>query len=602
MAIQAFDKEKGYWFTGNGSFVSNEYVIYANGLDGNPPNPIATKYGNIFNLDYIDKRRGPFEEFISLLTTAAERAAINEKLNLKLKLQQLRRNNTAGFDVLWFDKIEDAIKQEDYSAAYTLLMRRDRDIEKFAQELSAAGATVAHSTTFYNSQFANFLKTKLDNFQQWENGFSVGLNNNVDFEEMVNEYFTKVLNVNLEDNISAQLLRDKFVDDLQAISDASGGQIGMAFAMDESGRVRTIKGSAAVIKTNKKTGEEKRVYIKPGAVRKSLQESLTTQKGQFRNPNQLIEAVAEGIARMVGRGLSGEAYNIGTLGKLGGNTQTISTGMMRYFKKDAFGKNIGNVQVKEDLAQFEVYGAELDLDKLAQSIFGEMSENYTKENMDEYRERLKDFAAKNGAATIFDIQFNVKSYISNMDLKIEGQGPFKNRVAVLQAEGISDLGEKLIFMLNNTADGAIFNGKEGIIEDYLATVCAAWMWDRPEELFHLDLNTPYNYRVIKLFNSGSAYYTASQIIYQTIDRLKGYSDNRFVKVNITPPPTYGNYTNLMKDIPIEGHPSTEWQGILKQRWDIVKQDAMTMGQISVEFDQRGLDQLLGNLRAILNAK
>jgi hypothetical protein len=43
-------------------------------------------------------------------------------------------------------------------------MRRDRDIEKFAQELSAAGATVAHSTAFYNSQFAEFLKTKLDNF------------------------------------------------------------------------------------------------------------------------------------------------------------------------------------------------------------------------------------------------------------------------------------------------------------------------------------------------------------------------------------------------------------------------------------------------------
>ena len=32
---------KGWWFTGAGSFISNGYVIYTNGLDGYAPNPIA---------------------------------------------------------------------------------------------------------------------------------------------------------------------------------------------------------------------------------------------------------------------------------------------------------------------------------------------------------------------------------------------------------------------------------------------------------------------------------------------------------------------------------------------------------------------------------
>ena len=45
--IEGWDS-KGWWFTGAGSFVSNGYVIYSNGLDGWLPNPNAILQGSTF--------------------------------------------------------------------------------------------------------------------------------------------------------------------------------------------------------------------------------------------------------------------------------------------------------------------------------------------------------------------------------------------------------------------------------------------------------------------------------------------------------------------------------------------------------------------------
>lgn len=79
MSTQGFDDKRGWWFAGNGSFISNGYVIYSNGLDGHDPNPLALKSASKFAMNYIDKRKEPFQEFISLLRLAASRAELNEK-------------------------------------------------------------------------------------------------------------------------------------------------------------------------------------------------------------------------------------------------------------------------------------------------------------------------------------------------------------------------------------------------------------------------------------------------------------------------------------------------------------------------------------------
>ena len=72
--------------------------------------------------------------------------------------------------------------------------------------------------------------------------------------------------------------------------------------------------------------------------------------------------------------------------------------------------------------------------------------------------------------------------------------------------------EKLIFMLNNVTKGCIMENRLHEIQDYLASVCVAWIWDNPEEMFNIELSPPKNFHKIRLFNIGTAYLPASQII------------------------------------------------------------------------------------------
>lgn len=53
--IHGYDS-KGWWFTGAGSFMSNGYVIYKNGLDGDLPNPTAIQQGLTYRSRLFDER------------------------------------------------------------------------------------------------------------------------------------------------------------------------------------------------------------------------------------------------------------------------------------------------------------------------------------------------------------------------------------------------------------------------------------------------------------------------------------------------------------------------------------------------------------------
>ena len=194
--------------------------------------------------------------------------------------------------------------------------------------------------------------------------------------------------------------------------------------------------------------------------------------------------------------------------------------------------------------------------------------------------------------------------MSNYNISIAKEGTFSNRMSDIKKLNLDgNMTNKLIFMLNNTTEGCIMAGRQSEIEDYLAAVCVAWMWDNSEEIFDLEAKGPTNFKKIHLFNSGGAYFTASQIIQQTLDRLVNYGEdtNRFVNVNIKPPAVYGNYNDLMNKYSTQGIQSKdEWQAQLQKRWDEVKAEAMESGSISITFNQQELNNLLGNLKAILN--
>ena len=54
--INGYNTQKGWWFTGGTSFMSNGYVIYTKGLNNNPPNPTALAQGRTYESRLFDER------------------------------------------------------------------------------------------------------------------------------------------------------------------------------------------------------------------------------------------------------------------------------------------------------------------------------------------------------------------------------------------------------------------------------------------------------------------------------------------------------------------------------------------------------------------
>ena len=90
MPIEGFSKEKGWWFTGNGSFISNGYVIYKNGLSPHDPNPIALGYGEGLTDSLLNNRNAEanaaFAKVIGILESVAKASAASEEKYLRLKV------------------------------------------------------------------------------------------------------------------------------------------------------------------------------------------------------------------------------------------------------------------------------------------------------------------------------------------------------------------------------------------------------------------------------------------------------------------------------------------------------------------------------------
>ena len=107
MPIEGFDNKKGWWFAGNGSFVSNGYVIYKNGLDPHDPNPIALGYGENLTGNLLGNRdtetNAAFAKIVNVLKSIADASAASEEKYLRLKMGQMLKDNT--IEVKWFNKI-----------------------------------------------------------------------------------------------------------------------------------------------------------------------------------------------------------------------------------------------------------------------------------------------------------------------------------------------------------------------------------------------------------------------------------------------------------------------------------------------------------------
>lgn len=579
--IQGYDS-KGWWFTGGTSFMSNGYVIYTNGLDGWPPNPTAIAQGRTYESRLFDQRsmdqRSSYYQFTSQLRAIANRAAANEKRYLEIKLQQLRQSE---IDVNYLDKIEQAINEEDYNSAYTLLLRRDKDLKELQREISSnRNRSFSKTNEFFNSQFYKFIADKFEAQLASQTGQYGTVSIDTDFDKLVDEYFSEALNISFEDNKSLEYIRQQFIDGLKKLTENSDGKIYESVFLEKAG--------------------EKLKHHKNNT-KKVKRDQWLTKAGEFRTPKEIARRLAYTLISNIGRGLSTEAFTIGSFEGIGASA--LSAGNVKYNRTNLFtGAEYKNIQQRNDAIVFEAYEATINTDQIIQDTASEYDE-LNRDFYDEVERRIKQIAEGTGVGEFFEIAVSVKGYISDHDLTIAGEGSFSNRMSdIKQLKLDGNMVNKLIFMLNNTTQGCIMAGRQLEIEDYLAAVCVAWMWDNSDEIFDLEAKGPSNFRKIHLFNSGGAYFTASQIIQQTLDRLINYGEdnNRFVNVNITPPAAYGNYNNLMNKYSTQGIQSKdEWQAQLQKRWDAVKAEAMESGSISITFNQAELNELLGNLKGIL---
>lgn len=572
---------KGWWFTGGSSFMSNGYVIYTNGLDGWLPNPNAILQGRTYDFRLFDARsmdqRASYFKFITQLQQIVDKAAANEEAYLKMKLDQL---SSSDIDVNYLDKIKMAVEQKEYSAAYTLLLKRDKDIQEFAREINSnKNQSFSKTNEFFNSQFYQYLANKLEKQLETQSDTRRSINYEEDFESFVDGFFKEVLNVSLADNQSLQYIHDQLIDGLKKVSDSE----------DKF----TIKWATILDSPEAKLKNWK------GNTHKFKRDLIVTKGSGFRTPKQLAEKIAYDLIGSIGRGLSGEVYQIGSFEGIGAHA--YSTGHELQERINYFGESLGMKQGKNDI---RVFDASLPIDSVIQEMYGEGYDETQQDFYNELARRLKFIADTTGAGDFFEIAVNVKSYLSNFDLSIEGEGTFANRMGVINRLPLEGgMADKLVFMLNNTTEDCIMAGRQDEIADYLAVVCAAWMWDNVDEMFDINAVTPSNYHKIYLFNSGGAYFTSSQIIQQTIDRLLGDNDaGKFVNVTINPPSSYSGYDALIDQYPGTGITNKdEWDKMLQQMWEVVKADAMNSGTLAIHFNQAALNDLLSGLGTIVNS-
>ena len=573
-----------WWFTGATSFMSNGYSIYRRGLGGYEPNPTAVQQGltyedRMFNIKSTNIRAS-YGQFLDYLRKIIAAQSEIEERYLRLKLEQLRKMNI--IDPSYLDQIAAAVEGKDYNTAYTLLLRRDKDLEKFKQEVSSNRFKSFQKTNeFWSSQFSKFIQGKLQQQIEAQAGSDVlHLDFDTDFGNLVDEFLAKLLDSPDVKNSSLDFIKKQFVDGLKKVFEGFSTLNFDIALKDNSMNVTDI--------TNSKLNMS----------------HFVTKRGKFRKPSAIAKNIADAVYAGIGRGLSTEIYAIGSLQKVG--IKGLSTGDLTKEIKNEFTGEVYNVQQKADAIGFEVFNADIDIDSIVDEIYTQNVSKNGSNLLNAIEKRVNEALETTSVGEIFELTENIKGYTSNYNLQIEGEGNFYNRMSNLKKIDLGgNMTSKLIFMLNNTTKGCIADGRISEIADYLAAVAVAWMWDDYEEIFNIS-DTPASSRInrVHLFNSGGAYFTASQILQQTLENLEGDTDpNKFVNVKINPASPYpdSDYISLRGEVPISKFSAMskdEQQKELKREWDIVKDYTMKNGTMSIDFNQKQLDELLSGLRTI----
>lgn len=573
-----------YRFSGGTSFMTNGYIIWQNGLDGEEPNWFAKQQGTT----YVDRmfydrsldQRSSFYKFTEFLSQIQQKEAVKERDFINLKLEKMRANILEKERI---SAVQRAIDDDKFGLAYTLLLDLDTSIQELKRELSSNKFNnYSHMNKFWNTQFSSFLQKKLEQnteIQGHKLVKKIGASS-LAIGELVDEWVDELLSgSNGAVAQSLKPVRESVKASFLGYLQRAGIEGLNSYADDIFGTANNFT-SLSGFKTAKK------------------------QKGGDKKLSHMTKLIADAIGNAVGLGMPAEIAVGAEQGKYG----AISFNTGTFTKRIAIGlrdEGFKDVQQKADVTSFEVFEGSYDIEKLAKEIFE--TEGFNQETYKKFLSQLEE-AAKNDVGQIFEVDTNVKGYRSKFDLSIEGVGSFNQRTKNLvkmaeEAEGIPAYSmEKLIFMLNNTVEGCIASHCVDRLINYIAAVCVAWMWDDYTDLFSLS-ESGSAIQKIRMFNSGGQYYSASQIIGQTLEELlTRYKGSSFVVVDIQPPnfDADGMYRELKGRYPVpNSQDKQEWQSALKPRWDEMRDYVSTHGKISIKIQQAGLEKLIGNLSQYL---
>lgn len=584
--------DKGFRFSGGTSFMSNGYVIWRKGLAGDEPNWLAKQQGETYidRMFYIRSldQRASFYKFVTFLRQIQYKEEKKERAFIELKLKSM---NLDTLEPARFNSIQKAIDAGQFGLAYTLITERGQSIQELKEELKKAHFNnISHMNGFWSKQFSAFFEKKFIEIARVEgeqllSGF---MNSNLTIDSLVDEWIEELMagsdGVVME---SLAPMRKRMKKELSDYFIKAGFSQADDYTVDLFGNDQDLTSLT----------KNKTVYT-------NKTKNSASAKKRARKASTLVREIAGSIGNAVGRGIAQE-FAVTAMQGRGRNTLSLNTGEFQREIYKELAQEYGSVSQKADVTSIELFNSSIDLQGLAEEVFAKYGDNL-QVGLDALLKEIEE-KAKQGEE-IFQISTNVKGYRSKRDLQIEGEGSFKQRTQNLvkmakEAKGMPEFSmEKLIFMLNNTIDGCIAEHYVHKLVSYIAAVCVAWMWDDYTDLFSIsEEDEPI--RKIRMFNSGGFYYSASQIIKQTLDELLDVgTGSSFVSVEIKPPNFDADamYAQLKENKPVPlVKDKDQWQSVLAERWNIMRDYVANHGTVSIKFQQTGLEKIIGKLEQYL---
>lgn len=586
-------------FTGgqNGSFLTNHYVVYNNYILD--PNEQTNWYGyhqvNTYIARMLFARSGniqsSFQKFCAYLRSIAE---YHQRCETKYITSRFTPD----------DPVYKLYAKGEYTAAFSLALTRESSLEEIKRQVNQ-GSLLTNLNQLYNARFETVgpdLLAKLDkmtvttdkNFIEFDGSF-------VDF---IQQYIDQVAGTDL------------YEIEAQSLLGAKKDLLNQLFVRLNSSHILSPTSQARLENEYKSYGysdeDLKELKKRSNVVHDIIK---TPKRGTQRSISQICKRLLAGL----GRGVGEELANVNVGHNLSKGSISFNTGnWLQKLQTVIEGETEQKVKVRTDVITLDCGEVTIDYDQIAASL----PDSIQKNTIEWYNAFLAAVTKMvQGQQDIFELHISAKEYVSKYNLKIIDNAPFDTAGASLNNLGgefplngdsiDGNYFDKLLTLLLNTTKGAIADNPSIIdrLSLNIASAVATWIWSDYGEVM-APSNKIDNVARIHLFDQNGVYYPASMIIFKALEALENNEKlsqaNTYVDVRIKQPSTFDSETYLrwkeegngLSVVGVDDY--NERQQRLEQRWQIVRNAALSEGRLSITFDQERLYKLVGQLGDIAN--